>query len=653
MAYDKQNWVDYPDETTPISADRLSHIEDGIEDAADNADEAISNGLKDVDLSIVNDVYTIVDNAYALMYMNITGHKLDGSNFTSTSRRDVATLDSLRQLKSVIDSQLFVMQNTNSMKLSALHQVSSIDICYYDGEHTKHSYTFGSEILPIRFYQINDSSNLPSGITPTDVPTVLRTYCGYDVLNRYLQSDTSVAFIDSISNYTVVDSWVTGTSGDILLVALTYYGSSYYAVVVGLNATTHTITQTNVGIRYAQDYYVYYPMVLVYGNVQPISNLIDDENKSLNTTYSSEKIVADVFGDTTWSTVSSVIIESGSRIPVPFYSTNLGETWESYTAYSGDEGAIIFYPWNNSDIPMAITLTYMDGTEVVGQVLDKADLTTYDLSYGYATNLTNFTYYHIDNDIALVLIVTGSSMYMYLVNTTTHTVLGTHGLLSTSTSQGEYIQSVQIYSQRCGLINDNITNTTNTYSSAKIRQVIGESFSDIMEELYKIKYKKVVVDGGTLGNLEIINHETTQGTYVAYAPDTTVISGQPNRYVKATLDSGFDLDKVQSVTVTNTSTGFDVTIVSPFDSLENIFASHAPDGTDLGFDWQVCGDNFSAETVEYLVFAQRGTDLFISYIEEDPQTFEYYLSLTGSNLLSVGDDLSGFTVAFVVNRFDD
>ena len=40
MAYQKQTWYDLPAETTPINANRLNHIEDGIEGA-----ETLANGL--------------------------------------------------------------------------------------------------------------------------------------------------------------------------------------------------------------------------------------------------------------------------------------------------------------------------------------------------------------------------------------------------------------------------------------------------------------------------------------------------------------------------------------------------------------------------------------------------------------------------------
>lgn len=44
MAYTKQTWQDSPNTTTPITAARLSHIEDGIE-ANSNAIEALGGGV--------------------------------------------------------------------------------------------------------------------------------------------------------------------------------------------------------------------------------------------------------------------------------------------------------------------------------------------------------------------------------------------------------------------------------------------------------------------------------------------------------------------------------------------------------------------------------------------------------------------------------
>ncbi|QOP67217.1 minor tail protein [Mycobacterium phage OfUltron] len=52
MAYTKQTWENVPSTNTPLSADRLNHIEDGIEDAHEGldgkADETHTHSLADV-----------------------------------------------------------------------------------------------------------------------------------------------------------------------------------------------------------------------------------------------------------------------------------------------------------------------------------------------------------------------------------------------------------------------------------------------------------------------------------------------------------------------------------------------------------------------------------------------------------------------------
>lgn len=48
MAYEKQIWKDLPDETTPITKDRLEHMEDGIYENDINTNSLLEAlGLKD------------------------------------------------------------------------------------------------------------------------------------------------------------------------------------------------------------------------------------------------------------------------------------------------------------------------------------------------------------------------------------------------------------------------------------------------------------------------------------------------------------------------------------------------------------------------------------------------------------------------------
>lgn len=47
MAYERQTWIDYPDESTPISSERLTHIENGIYNASVLLDSVVEE-LDDV-----------------------------------------------------------------------------------------------------------------------------------------------------------------------------------------------------------------------------------------------------------------------------------------------------------------------------------------------------------------------------------------------------------------------------------------------------------------------------------------------------------------------------------------------------------------------------------------------------------------------------
>ena len=232
-----------------------------------------------------------------------------------------------------------------------------------------------------------------------------------------------------------------------------------------------------------------------------------------------------------------------------------------------------------------------------------------------------------------------------MVNTSTHTILGTHGLLSLSDASGDYISSIQLGFKVHGLLDDTSINNTNGYTSSKIESLI----QGVEDKIDAIKYKDVIIDNGVLGNDTIVNHltSTNPNVYTAYPSDTTVISGQSYRYVKFTLSSAIDIDDVKSIHLINTNSGLDDTFTPYDDVTEYVFATHATDGTDLGFDWVVGSFVFG------YIFAQRGTDLFVTCIEEDPETYEYYLTLTDTNLLEVGDDLSGLSVTFKVNRFND
>ena len=48
--YEKQDWKNYPDETTPISEERLTHIENGIENVSKELKKNIENEWEIVEI---------------------------------------------------------------------------------------------------------------------------------------------------------------------------------------------------------------------------------------------------------------------------------------------------------------------------------------------------------------------------------------------------------------------------------------------------------------------------------------------------------------------------------------------------------------------------------------------------------------------------
>ena len=117
MAYEKQNWVDYPLETTPISSERLIHIENGIYDAAENADDAVSGALADAYPQVS---YKDIDGSQ-LFYtcaLEIAGETVSGVEVSGGNTLNLATKDSLLNAKAVTDSKADSIRYENIINLN-------------------------------------------------------------------------------------------------------------------------------------------------------------------------------------------------------------------------------------------------------------------------------------------------------------------------------------------------------------------------------------------------------------------------------------------------------------------------------------------------------------------------------------------------------
>lgn len=107
MAYSKQTWKDYPDLTTPITSDRLNHIEDGISSIESEMDKLSVftyvkyNGSGEPVLSS-KDQENLKENDYYMDMDSANLYQYNGSEFAL-----VGNVDNLGLKFYVIDNKLY------------------------------------------------------------------------------------------------------------------------------------------------------------------------------------------------------------------------------------------------------------------------------------------------------------------------------------------------------------------------------------------------------------------------------------------------------------------------------------------------------------------------------------------------------------------
>ena len=125
MAYTKQTWADLPSKTTPINAERLTHIEDGIYSAAQTADTAASTaGTAAANVGIVSGrVETLtervngLDTAVSNKVDKVAGKGLSTNDYNNTDKGKVDSLGTA----STKNSTSVVTQSTDLVESGAVY----------------------------------------------------------------------------------------------------------------------------------------------------------------------------------------------------------------------------------------------------------------------------------------------------------------------------------------------------------------------------------------------------------------------------------------------------------------------------------------------------------------------------------------------------
>ena len=428
MAYTKQDWYDYPLETTPISAERLNHMEQGIEDAGESAGN-LNIGFDNIPYQILDDV--------AMMLLELYTYN-DEDEKEIQSYVSCPGTDTISQLRALLESKIISASDKYNLCLTK-DNTESLSIYYKDGENVEHQYELESGNMPLVRYLLDNSHSLPEGIDNNSIPNSLKT------LSRV--NDTEYIGIDETKGYVKYN-------GDILPTYLFYlYGESdiYYALtfkmmygsysayIIPINISTHKIvTNDYIGKRYASNQYVYYPFNLKY--------VVSGGNIDKTFTFN-----------------------GGTSRPIFYYDGS------SYQAYNSTGIPFVYtyvdgVNFDTLDLD-AITAELHDGTNInYGYVNQDADIA----SGGTTIPSDNYYLYQLDTDkyLAINIYQSGTGIYVYatILDTANHINDASPELYGGSGSS-PYI-SMTLHFKDLKLIDDNNSSSRTTYSSNKINQLI-------------------------------------------------------------------------------------------------------------------------------------------------------------------------------------
>lgn len=464
MAYEKQNWVDYPLETTPISSERLIHIEDGIYNAAENADDAVSGALADAYPQVS---YMDIDGSQ-LFYtcaVEIAGETVDGTEVSGSNTLTLATKDSLLNAKAVTDSKADSIRYENIINLTPGSMISP-SVLYLDQEHTEQTFEWAENTIPAKVYYLNDESSFPQNISSTDEPTQLQIYRGSDIMTLYLYPAGTDAYISG-----AVGNYISNTSGQQVLVSILQSYSGTAIVILGLDMTNHIINQINVGQNLGNGNYIYYPCNLIYDSIPRKAPIIDDTQASSTTTYSSDKIES---------------LLDGTTIISPNFLSASGPSFLVYT--DPNDSSIKSYTNGGPYSTGYSVIDYLNAPSTLTLVSQNATFNLIDATTDIITDI-NSEYDWIKIADVSSLGVEYTDCYIALLGTRAHSmspneIIVYASVLNVDTrqrtaellcdNQGQPYPITFSYEAKAKCIDDTTASELKTYSSAKIEQLIAD-----------------------------------------------------------------------------------------------------------------------------------------------------------------------------------
>lgn len=434
MAYEKQTWIDYPNETTPISAERLNHIEDGIADAGGSAEN----------LRIYySDTPSYVSDEVPIQTLKLCQLPDDPSGSTTTLNEiTVPNSDTIDKLKGLITVVKNTAMDDYTLILEKDTSSSYITVWYKNGENTEVQYQLRSGNMPNVYYKINGNNSSPSwldaDLKPTSLVSPLLQYGNYSV-----NDDDTICYIKYQGTKVPTHLYKLYGHTDFYLA----YGlASNIAIIVPIDASTHEIVTNNyIGTRYENNKYSYFPF---------------------NATY---------YISTSGNPTKTFTFDSLDGKPL-FYKDN-----GSYIPYTLTSGYPFVFKYLDFDVSQlllsAVDITLHDGTVLnYAYVFQDSDIA----SDGTSGSGGEYYLTEISTDKYLLILIRGTtSAYIdaTILDTVNHEYSASPELYGGSGSS-PYL-SMTLYFSKVNTIDDSRASTKSTYSSIKIEALIANLQSQI------------------------------------------------------------------------------------------------------------------------------------------------------------------------------
>lgn len=468
--YVKQTWEDYPLETSPINAERLNHMEEGILRGSEGYDRAESIRP----YSPNQEVRAIYDYIFPIHKLYTMQTNESGVNVKSDDYVSFLAESGLIQLEAFYNAFADISGDEYAVPLTPYQASSSSNLTFkYTSGGQEYSYELDTDSIYIAKYVVNHGKGIPSKVPAGTKPLWVNVYGAGNGLSRekytdFDNADRSVINVKYMagSEQQVEYLWVSLISSNLYFaVAMYTEGGTTYVVPFAYNTSSHKIFTTEyIGKRIDSDWRYYFIMSFTYDeNDIPSPSPGGDDTETFDCRFSSY----------------------GSNINIYYYDYS-DNTYKLYTpdTLSGPP-SMTYSPYQPSSyeavdkkMPNKVTIEFKDSTSLSNEAIYMDS----NIASAGDDGSLDFLIADISSNEKLVLAHAdgGYGYSVFIINTNTHTYY-TGGKIY----DNGYVQSFSVEAKsnpNYAVIRNAITDHT-TFSSKRIQAALSKLDPSILEDL--------------------------------------------------------------------------------------------------------------------------------------------------------------------------